>query len=1381
MDLARRPGESDSEPRRLEEAAQAMEPGDQAFPVVGIGASAGGLQAFRKLLDHLPLDTGMAYVLIPHLSPTHESFISELLSRSSKIPIREVEPGMQVEPDHAYVIRPNTLITISRDRLLVAARDASPVQRNECINHFMMSLAREYGPKAIGVVLSGTASDGSTGIEAIQAGGGITFAQDDSADFKDMPRNAVATGAVDFVLPPEGIAAELGRISKHPSIKPSSPGPARDAGLEPEEEILGTIFRLLRTATGVDFGQYKRNTIRRRIARRMAVCKVSDLASYVRHLGDHPAEIRVLHDELLIHVTSFFREPEAFETLKAKVFPSLMSHRHSDDAIRVWVPGCSSGEEVYSIAIALLESLEAGGTRCELQLFGTDVSDRAIEQARAGIYESGVMSDVSPERRRRFFTRLEEGSWQISKAIRDLCVFARQDVIKDPPFSRLDLLSCRNMLIYLGLPLQKRVIPLFHYSLKPGGFLMLGSSESVEQYGALFSPVDKKTRIFSKVPGSKSAYDYFPQRASPKADPALESKPGATVPDEFDAGKAADRLLAQFLPAGIVINDKGQVVEFRGETGLYLRHPPGKPSTNVLKLVREELVVDLDAAVREARLKGARVRREGLRFKVEGRLREVRIEVLPIPAPAGARRYFLALFEETAPRIPAATSEPRRKRRRGKRIADDAERGRALAELSEKLDSSREYQQSIVEKFEATNEELRSASEETLSANEELQSTNEELETAKEELQSTNEELTTLNDELQRRTSDLSQLYGDLQNVIAGVNIPLAIVDVGLRLRRFTPQAEKLLGVIAGDVGRRITDFKPKVDLPDLEGLLRGVMDTLDPADREVRDAEGRWYSLRIRPYRTPDNRIDGAVVVFVDITDLKKSMAEIEEARTFLEAVLNTVRDPLLVLDRDLHVRMANRAFYESFGGRQEQSEDVEITKVGGGQWDIPALRGLLEEILRQSTRLKEIEVEHEFKGIGRRTLLLHARRIEFGSDGPQRILLAITDVTELRRAAAARLQLALVVESTQDAVITNTLDERITSWNRGAEQIFGYSAQEVIGRGLGIIVPSDRREEEGQLMGRIRHGERVATFDTKRRRKDRSMVDVAVTVSPHVDDHGTVVGASMIARDITGRKRVEEEIRALNESLERRVRERTSELEESLKHLDTFSYSVSHDLRAPLRAMSSYSQMLIEGYAGKVLDATGQDYARRVAEAARRMDALVQDLLEYSRIGRVDIAQGPVPLGDLITEVLKDLEGEFTKQAVQVVVDPELPCVRGHRKTLARVLTNLLSNAAKFVAPGTEPRIKVRCEMRDAWVRLWIEDNGIGIPPEHLERVFGVFERLHKQKAYAGTGIGLAIVRKSMERMGGRVGVESEVGKGSRFWIELPIEKGQATHERN
>lgn len=631
-----------------EPPAVPAQPGDASstarFPVVGIGASAGGLPALRELLENLPPDTGLAYVVVPHLAPNHPSIMADILAQSTAMPVAEVTSAeVAVEPDHVYVLAPNTLLTLVDGHLRVLG-DAERAERRACIDHFFVSLARSHQERAVGVVLSGSASDGTEGIRAVKAAGGITFAQDESAAFPEMPRNAAGSGCVDFVLSPRGIAEEIVRIVRHPTL--GAPSLAPGPGAPPVEDETLPILRLLHGATGVDFTLYKQSTIRRRMARRMALQRIDTVPAYLAWLEDHPAEVRALHDDILINVTSFFRDPEVFEVLKERVFPQIVKDRSPDGAVRIWVPGCSTGEEAYSLAIALLEFFEDHRSTRPAQIFGTDVSEAAVERARHGVYDASIEAEVSPERLRRFFVRSPKGEYQVAKTIRDLCVFARQDLARDPPFSRLDLLSCRNVLIYLGAGLQRRVMPMFHYALKPSGFLLLGPAESVGAFGHLFSVVDKPHNLYAKLAAA-------PQRPFDLGMPAprlpVAARLDTDAGPEFEVGREADRLLlAHFVPAAIVIDGTGQILHVRGETGPFLRPAPGKPSLHLSKMVREDLLMDLENAVREAREKGRTIRRVGIPLRGRDGWRDASIEVSLLRRPASADVYYLVLFQEAA-------------------------------------------------------------------------------------------------------------------------------------------------------------------------------------------------------------------------------------------------------------------------------------------------------------------------------------------------------------------------------------------------------------------------------------------------------------------------------------------------------------------------------------------------------------------------------------------------------------------------------------------------------------------------------------------------------------------------------------------------------------
>ncbi|HTS18586.1 MAG TPA: chemotaxis protein CheB [Verrucomicrobiae bacterium] len=958
---------------------------------MGIGASAGGLEAATQLLRHLPARTGMAYVLVQHLDPTHDSQLTELLSRVTALPVLEVRNRMTVRPNHVYVIPPNKGMVIVGRALKLTPR----IQRqdhNLPVDTFLKSLARDCGRKAAGVILSGTATDGAEGIRAIHAEGGITFAQDEkSAKYDGMPRAAVATGCVDVVASPPAIAKELARISRHPYINHLPPEKAAKAD-RADDDHLNRIFRLLKTATGVDFTYYKPNTIQRRIQRRMAVHRLQQLGQYIQYLKDHPDEAETLCEDLLISVTGFFRDAGAFAALKRKLFPKLGSRTGNSDPVRIWVPGCSTGEEAYSLAMLLLEYLGDQAASIPIQVFATDISERALAKARVGIYSESSVADVSPPRLRRFFVKIL-GGYQISKPVRELCIFAKQNITKDPPFSNLDLISCRNVLIYLGPQLQKRVMPIFHYALKPNRFLLLGSSEATSGFEQLFGPVDRKHRIYVRRATATRPTVDFSLSEYPVNETAEPLKAAVTGTSTVDIQREADRvLLGRFAPASVLVNDRMEILQFRGHTGSYLEPAQGSPSLNLLKMAREGLFMELRGAIHRARRQGVTIRREGLRVRSNGGIVSINLEVVPIKSMGVRERHFLVLFEESDHRPLAAPVVRPAPPQKAERLEKTAVR------LEQELTATKEYMQSVVEELENANEELKAANEEIQSSNEELQSTNEELETAKEELQSTNEELTTLNEELQNRNMELGQLNNDLTNVLTSVSLPILLLGADYRVRRFTPAAEKVLHLLPTDVGRLITDLRLPLDAPDLERLITESIDSLSVKSREVQDRDGHWHALRIHPYRTAENKIDGAVIKLTDIDTIKRSLQEAEKARDFAQGIVETIHEPLLVLDGHLRVVLANRAFYQVFRVTRDETERKFIYDLGDKQWDIPALRALLEDILPRNSHLTGFEVDHVFPKIGRRFMLLNARRLRPEGDGARLILLAMEDATERR-----------------------------------------------------------------------------------------------------------------------------------------------------------------------------------------------------------------------------------------------------------------------------------------------------------------------------------------------------------------------------------------------
>lgn len=897
-----------------------------SFPIVGIGSSAGGLDALKSFFANVSTTSNIAYVSVSHMSRTQPSLLPELLQKCTDLPVHTARDGQQILPNNIYISPPEMDVTIYEGKIHLF----EPVKGalTYPIDQFLKSLALEKGTLGVAVILSGTGTDGTNGIKDINFHNGLVIAQnEETAGYDGMIRSAQATGMVDKVLPPESMP---GVIAQYFPTKVKDVATPPDAPEQPTQDWLSKIFIILRTKIGHDFSVYKSTTIKRRISRRMGLNQIKDHEIYLRYLRESTKEVEALFSELLIGVTSFFREPKSFENLKKILLAETLVTKNEGSTVRIWVPGCSTGEEVYSLAIVLNECLETISSHVNLQIFGTDINNRAIDIARRGAYPESISSDVSEERLKRFFTKNEE-LYQVNKSIRDCVIFSTQDVIKDPPFSRLDLLCCRNLLIYLTSQAQKKLLPLFHYTLRPEGLLMLGSSETIGGFSNIFEPIDKKWKIYKskQVPQPLRQMVDFPsgnlhiQKAGePVTIPSTHEKP--------DFGKITQKIILEdYAPTAVLIDSTGEILFVQGRTGEYLEPPSGPPTQNIVDLARDGLRIELSSAIRLALSSKKEVTRSRISIPTNGGHKLINLHVCPQTAPKLIAGRLLVVFDEMymASEIPKAVTE------QANLTPPDMER---FTLLEKELQSTRESHQCTIEELESSNEELKSTNEELQSANEELQSTNEELESSKEELQSLNEELQTVNSELQSKVYELSATHDDMHNLLNSTEIATIFVDNEMGLRRFTPEAKRIINLIESDIGRPL---KHVVSNLVYEGMIedtRQVLSDLISKELEVRTESGDWYNMRILPYRTMDNRIDGAVITFSSINDQKSAQAKLRLINSELSATWDLIRttfdmnrQPLAVFDQQGITLIGNKAFANAFEIEQEEISESSLEQL--------------------------------------------------------------------------------------------------------------------------------------------------------------------------------------------------------------------------------------------------------------------------------------------------------------------------------------------------------------------------------------------------------------------------------------------------------------------
>ena len=1021
---------------------------NKPFVIVGIGASAGGLEALNRLFSAMPDEPGMAFVVIQHLDPTRQSLTSELLGKHTSMRVTQVEDEPHVAPNRVYVIPPNKYLSISQGTLHLSEPE-HPRASRMAIDHFLRSLAKDQQQRAVAIILSGTGADGTLGVKAVKANGGFVIAQDpDSADHAGMPRGAIATKLVDCVLPPEEMAETLISFARHPYIYEPIPNEMEgESGGETNSTVtepaaspdtgvdLSSILSLLRARTQIDFHNYKDKTLMRRTRRRMCLHQITEYSDYHELLRENPAEVEALVRDLLIAVTDFFRDGEAWKILEEQIVPEIVTGKSDGQPIRVWTPGCATGEEPYSLAMLLMEELRRNEKDCPLQIFASDIDKEVLAQARAGRYPASIASDVSPERLKRFFTHSKEDGhhYYVSKPLREAVVFAEQNLIADPPFSKLDLICCRNLLIYLKAEIQEKVISLFHFALGEGGILFLGNSETVGRHSELFETIDKRWRLFRSRRTSNVAE--FPISATSGQRRSHLSNLARPRPVVTRLPQLAEQQLLELLaPAAVVVDREWRIQYIAGDVDDYLTHAPGVPNDDLLQKCRRGLRSKTRGAVQRA-LTTHQTVTVSSRVQRDGKYHDVRLVVRPFTLQEEDRELALLVFEAgNQQRSGSENNNEAGKQETGERnsVEADIDGDLVIRQLEDELATTKEDLQHTLEQSESSQEELKASNEEVMSINEELQSTNEELETSKEELESLNEELSTVNHQLAGKVEELETKHADLENLIAATEMATICLDTEMHIRWFTPAAKGLFRLGSSDHGRPISDLSHDFTENNLVQVAQQVFDKLSPLETEVVTSDDRYFLRRVTPYRSGDHRISGVVITFVDITNRKRDELEQLYAKQLSDTIIDSAPLPILALDGKLRVQRANEAFYERFQVPASETMGRLVYELGNGQWDIPRLRELLERILPEKEVFENYEVRHDFESIGFRIMLLNARRI----DHQKLILLSIEDVTEPKQKTAklAKLNESLEKQVEERVQMLAILQDAAIASNEGA-----------------------------------------------------------------------------------------------------------------------------------------------------------------------------------------------------------------------------------------------------------------------------------------------------------------------------------------------------------
>jgi len=1332
-----------SNPRKRK-SAQPDEP--IAVPVAAVGASAGGLEPISQFLAAMPVDAGLAVVVIQHLDPASKSILPELLARRSRLKVSLAKDGIALQPNQVYVIPPAVFLSITSGRLRISPAQTGTAARMP-IDVFLHSLAADRGRRGVGIIMSGTGTDGAAGLKALREAGGLALVQDPNETQQDgMPRHAIITARPDYVLSVREMPAVLTRYINHNYVKSRRPTTAMHEAEIAGPAELAPLVEFLKSIAGLDFGHYKTGTLQRRIERRMALHGVTRWVDYLTMLHKSPAEANALAKDLLISVTGFFRDAKAFRAL-AKAMPDLLKNHPIDQPLRIWVVGCSTGEEAYSLGILALEQIAAAGLRRELQIFATDVDQEALRIARAGLYPESIQADVTPDRLERFFTS-ENGHFRVAQELRKSVIFSRHDTLHDPPFPRLDLVSCRNVLIYLVPDAQRQLLTLLHFALHEGGLLFLGAAESLGTVQTLFEPLNEKLRIYRRRGSGRTArLGVSLMERGPTLGVTGRAAP-PVGPRQPSLQELVQRtMLDSYAPAAVVTNRQFSPLYFFGMTDRYLQVVAGEPSQDVLLMAREGLRAKLRETIVRAFRSKRRIATHGVWFRRDGRTAMVTIEAQRLNA--GWDDLVLVSFIDALPEVRKAP------RSRTGKDGDNAE----LDLLRQQLTEARRELNRTIHDLRGANEALKGKNEETMSLNEEFLSANEELESSKEELQSLNEELTTVNVQLRQALEQQQQTSADLSNLLNSSSVATIFLDSRLRIKIFNPRMQELFSLIDADIGRPLADLLPKFADPTLLTDAVAAQSSGAPSEREIRTEAGVWYLRSVTPYRLETRHIAGSVVTFSDVSGLKRAEIAASAAQRYAETIVDTIREPLVTLDSDLKIISANTAFKVAFDLNATDVVGRPLGALASPLLTLPELTELIAPPAVSPQPVDHVELELEQPTGGLRVWRAVVRHFQVPPSDRPMVLLSLQDVTEERR--ILRQQLQLLIDSLPGAFLAVDSRQRVRFVSGQTTSLFGYDAKEIIGQPVDMLIPPTLRERHARLHADF--------FKNPTRRpmgfeleisglaRDGTVIPLDIGLSPVPTAEGPLVIA--VIQDLRPQKRGQELLQEAKVAAERANQAKSR-----------FLAAASHDLRQPLQTIELLHGVLER----RLADAETRSTLGQLDDAVAHMTELLDSLLDINRLesGEITPDVTDVSIAPVLARACDEQAPVAASKGLQLRMVPCSSVVRSDRRLLARIVSNLLTNAIKYTDHG---KILVGCRRRSDTLRIEVWDTGIGIAADQVDAIFEEFYRVDRSdSSRSGLGLGLYIVQRFAQLLGHTVEVRSTPGRGTMFAVVVPFAEG-------